>query len=722
MATATLNTSDQYVKLLVTTSCSLSGNYPNIKVNTSYSFRFKCVGNSASCSWNNYGFTFDGTRKTSNVSFTLGKNQQSSAYGSGSKQYNLGNSRKLSKTVKAGCDGLWDASGNVSFSSPSVEAPTNYGLSVSDVTEKSVKITHTLTNKRAYWRVRLKDTVSKKTWNLSGNTGNGSTTITGLTANTSYTFVVEVIDRNGTVCYTSSSKSAKTLGISKVGNSPAFTLGNSFMLQITGYDDDFTHTAVFKVGSYSFSRTDLHRGSVTITPTETEIDAMYDEFLTKDDMGMTITLTTYSGSSSIGSSTGKGTVRINVDEAKPLVNSFVYADTVSECISITGNSKHVIQNASIIRASSISATGRKGASIVKYQLVIGDRTVESTATTITDTGTVPSNTGVTVKAIDSRGLEGSLTVPFDMYYEYDRPRLIQLVPHRRNGVEDAVLLNMVGEFHPLVIGSTTKNNSCLAEYAKKKTSELTYGSYSTITTFYGGTISRDAVVGDMDAEYSFNIRVRLSDALTTTIYECTIGKGIPEVVIAKNSVGFGRKPTRERAVESAWPIYVYGDVYAGPNADQKLAYASDIEDTGWVDCTYAPGFERYTNGQAPLQVRRFGPVVHMRGAVRSLSNRDVSDDFNTIVGYLPDDSFAPPEYFEQYIIQGSGVSRMALRVNVDGSLAVSRYGSDSEIDMPLNCWINEYATWFADKPRVEQYLTDDAGNRLTDDAGNYLMG
>lgn len=65
---------------------------------------------------------------------------------------------------------------------------------------------------------------------------------------------------------------------------------------------------------------------------------------------------------------------------------------------------------------------------------------------------------------------------------------------------------------------------------------------------------------------------------------------------------------------------------------------------------------------------------------------------------------------------------MALRVNVDGSLAVSRYGSDSEIDMPLNCWINGYATWFADKPSAEQYLTDDAGNRLTDDDGNYLMG
>lgn len=721
MATATLNTSDQYVKLLVTTSCSLSGNYPNIKVNTSYSFRFKCVGNSASCSWNNYGFTFDGTRKTSNVSFSLGKNQQSSAYGSGSKQYNLGNSRKLSKTVKAGCDGLWDASGNVSFSSPSVEAPTNYGLTVSDITEKSVKITHTLTNKRAYWRVRLKDTVSKKTWNLNSNTGNGSSTITGLTANTSYTFVVEVIDRSGVVCYTSSSKSAKTLGISKVGNSPAFTLGSPFILQITGYDDDFTHTAVFKVGSYSFSRTGLKRGSVTITPTSTEVDNMYDEFLTKDDMGMTITLTTYSGSSSIGSSTGSGTVRINVDEAKPLVNSFTYADTVSACTSITGNNKHVIQNASIIRASSISATGRKGASIVKYQLVIGDRAVESTATTITDTGTVPSNTGVTVKAIDSRGLEGSLTVPFDMYYEYDRPRLSQLVPHRRNGVEDAVLLNMVGEFHPLVIGSTTKNNSCLAEYAKKKTSELTYGEYSTITTFYGGTISRDSVVGDMDAESSFNIMVRLSDALTTSTFACTIGKGIPEVTIGKNKVGFGRIPTREKAVESAWPIYVYGDVYAGPNADQKLAYAADVEDTGWVDCTYGSGFERYGTTQAPLQVRRIGCSVHLRGVVKCTRAMDVSTDGDVVLGYLPD-GFAPSEFYENFVCQGSGVSKFVLRVTTEGDLEISRYGSSEMIDVPVNGWLNCFVSWMINKPSAEQYLTDDAGNQLTDDDGDYLMG
>ena len=65
---------------------------------------------------------------------------------------------------------------------------------------------------------------------------------------------------------------------------------------------------------------------------------------------------------------------------------------------------------------------------------------------------------------------------------------------------------------------------------------------------------------------------------------------------------------------------------------------------------------------------------------------------------------------------------MVLRVNTDGDLAISRYGSSSEINMPATCWINCYASWFVDKPSAEQYLTDDAGNQLTDDAGNYLMG
>ena len=134
MATSTINTSSKYVDLIVTTSCALSGNYPNIKAVTSYNFKFKCTKGYASCNYNNYTFSFDGQQSKSSVNFYLDEGEISGAYGADKKEYNLGNSRKITKTVKAGCDGLWDASDDISFTSPSVEAPTNYGLTVSDIT------------------------------------------------------------------------------------------------------------------------------------------------------------------------------------------------------------------------------------------------------------------------------------------------------------------------------------------------------------------------------------------------------------------------------------------------------------------------------------------------------------------------------------------------------------------------------------------------------------
>ena len=224
----------------------------------------------------------------------------------------------------------------------------------------------------------------------------------------------------------------------------------------------------------------------------------------------------------------------------------------------------------------------------------------------------------------------------------------------------------------------------------------------------------------MDAEYSFNIRIRLSDALTTSIYECTIGKGIPDLVMGKNRIGFGRIPERESAVESAWPIYVYGDVYAGPNADQKLAYASDIEDTGWIDCEYGSGFERYSDAHAGLQVRREGSDVKLRGCVRCLQNTPSGADGEVIIGYLPE-GFAPSDYVNT-ICQGSGMNRFMLRIEAKGTIEVSRYGTTSMIDIPANGWLNCFTSWFIDKPVAEKYLTDESGNQLTDEAGNYLMG
>lgn len=568
MATTTLSMGST-IKLLVETSVSLTGNYPDIKASVAYKFRIKSIYQ-ASCSWSGYKFVFDGTTHTVNVNFSHGSGGgTTSVLASGTKTYSLGTAKKITKTVKASCSGLWNCSGNVSFTSPTISAPTNYGLSVSNITEKSVKITHTLTNVRAYWRVRLKDKNSGKTWTLNSNTGNGSTTISGLTPNTSYSFVVEVLDRSGAVCYTSAAKSAKTLGISKVGNSPSFTLGNSFTLTITGYSDSFTHNVTFTVGSYSFSRTGLKRGNITINPTSAEVDAMYNQFTTAADKTMSISLTTLVSGSSIGSSSGSGTVKINVSVAKPVVNSFSYEDTIASAINITGNKTHLIQNVSKIKVLGISATAQKGATVKSYQLIVGSRITASTGSTITDTAVITANSGVTVKVIDSRGLEGTKTISFAKYYAYVAPKLSTLSPRRRNSIEDAIYLKMNGSFIPLTVNGVKKNNSCTVSWCYKKTSESTYGSYVTIKSFAEGSISYDSIVGNLDAEYSFNIRVRLADALTTTTWDCIISRGTPDLSIDRGMVSVGKVADTPNLFDSAWNMRVIKPSQAGVTANNN---------------------------------------------------------------------------------------------------------------------------------------------------------
>ena len=88
---------------------------------------------------------------------------------------------------------------------------------------------------------------------------------------------------------------------------------------------------------------------------------------------------------------------------------------------------------------------------------------------------------------------------------------------------------------------------------------------------------------------------------------------------------------------------------------RSLAYASDIEDTGWIDCEYGSGFERYSDAHAGLQVRREGSDVKLRGCVRCLQNTPSGSDGEVIIGYLPE-GFAPSDYVNT-ICQGSGMNR-----------------------------------------------------------------
>jgi hypothetical protein len=118
------------------------------------------------------------------------------------------------------------------------------------------------------------------------------------------------------------------------------------------------------------------------------------------------------------------------------------------------------------------------------------------------------------------------------------------------------------------------------------------------------------------------------------------------------------------------------------------------DDSGWQNVTLDSNFARYNDTYAPLQVRRIGNIVHLRGSVKSLEAFTPTGDKTTRVGLMPS-GFAPtnPEIF---ICQGSYSKRFMLYVDPNRGLYISRYSDDDTQNQEFlaNAWINLYATWF----------------------------
>ena len=121
---------------------------------------------------------------------------------------------------------------------------------------------------------------------------------------------------------------------------------------------------------------------------------------------------------------------------------------------------------------------------------------------------------------------------------------------------------------------------------------------------------------------------------------------------------------------------------------------NSIMDSGWQDCTYQTGFTRYSNAQAPLQVRRIGNIVHLRGSVRRVGAITPSSETSTAIGRMP--SGYAPAYTENFICQGSMANRFLLSVNANGYLYIARYTDSTTANeqVPDSAWLNCYATWF----------------------------
>lgn len=126
----------------------------------------------------------------------------------------------------------------------------------------------------------------------------------------------------------------------------------------------------------------------------------------------------------------------------------------------------------------------------------------------------------------------------------------------------------------------------------------------------------------------------------------------------------------------------------------ELINLESDSDTGWITLELTDFFESYVDG-TPLQIRKIGKIVHMRGIIKPIIPNGFTEPF--LVTTISE-KFRP-SIMENCVQQGSGVSRFMMQIKSSGEIEISRYSKDNgttAVTPPAGAWLNCYATWFVD--------------------------
>lgn len=515
---------------------------------------------------------------------TNGYNGTQIASGTITVNHNSDGTKSVPMSIEAGIY-QWaiNKSGSDTFTLTQIDraAPT-ITITTSGITASSVTVNASASTTCDRWDY---STDNGTTWtNFSTTSGtSASKSITGLTPNTSYNIKVRARKKTNQVYGTSGASAVKTLGGSVISSINTLTADNAtaqIVMSVTVYNTSYTHTLVIKNGSttvLTITGLTLSNGSNTITLTAAQRSAVLAAMSAIKSFSGTFTLTTYSGTTQIGTASSKtATVQTTADNSAPTFTGFTYLDANATSAGVTGNDQILIQGISSLKVTATAATAKNGATISSYSVVAGSATASNTSTVIpvgaiATAGTVP----VIVTAIDSRGYTTSATVNITVL-EYEAVNISAYSMRRVNEVEDATQAHISGDITPVMIGGANKNSLVNLRYRYKKTSDDAYSSYYSLLS---ATVADDDSFSfdsdewlSLDADYSYYVQFLVNDKLTSDTVTITVPQGTPLLAFRRKKVGVNKR-------EPAAALDVAGSVMMnGFNVLGFVAALTDAED------------------------------------------------------------------------------------------------------------------------------------------------
>ena len=231
-------------------------------------------------------------------------------------------------------------------------APT-VSFTVSDITANSFKIAATSSAAADEWSYSLNDGLTGNDFTTTANT-TASTTVTGLTPNTTYPVRVSVRKKSNHVYGETKTTNVKTLGGSTINSVSDVTADASTVtisMGVTVYEASYTHTLKLTYGGTTHLTISGISGwakgtaTRTITLTAAQRTTLLNTMASIKSFTMKFELQSFSGSTQIGNtSVAEGIVQTTEAGSGPTMGAFTTKDSRSATVAVTGNDQYFIQN------------------------------------------------------------------------------------------------------------------------------------------------------------------------------------------------------------------------------------------------------------------------------------------------------------------------------------------------------------------------------------------
>ncbi|QIK57762.1 hypothetical protein G7059_07880 [Erysipelothrix sp. HDW6A] len=296
---------------------------------------------------------------------------------------------------------------------------------------------------------------------------------------------------------------------SSISSVTGSTIGSVVTVAISRASSSFTHTVKFTFGNYSHILTGQST-SASFTPPLDWCNAIPNA---TSGTG-TITLTTYNGSTQIGSTVSRSFTLTVPNSVWPSFSHISNSEYVADIRNKVGA---YVQGQSRVTLAINGAKGSYGSTIKSYKITLAGHTINSVSGT---TGKITQNGNLTItgSVTDSRGRTAQASTTISVL-AYAAPKISSVRFERctSTGTIDAlgtfVKVTFSGSVSSLING--TQKNKLNYKIFSKRTSE---SSYVTKTNTDHGSLSYSAstVLSTYAIDYSFNFVARITDIFGET--------------------------------------------------------------------------------------------------------------------------------------------------------------------------------------------------------------